>query len=154
MFYSFIVNPLPYALVNGVIFGLVLGVTEWLFFRKPIGLSKRWIIMSIIAWELSTVFWALLEDVPALDNTMMQGMLAGALLGLIQWVYLRRISHRRQWWIVARMICGIGLFRIIIYGWDPIAMGFFNGLITGIAAALLLPNLPAPLHISPQQKVP
>ena len=149
--------------ILGAVMGLAIGVCEWLVLRREVTGARRWVVVSVgtwaVAWALGQAITdALLEDYWLL-GLVPGGLLLAAIVGVGQWLVLRRWARRASCWLPASLVGwfaagtvsmygGAGLFAMglaAFVGPAPVAWliaaapGAFAGLITG-AALIALPR--------------
>jgi len=139
------VTSLRAGLVGGAVGGGFVALCQHLILRRRLTAINGWVLLTTIAW---TVGWAsgwIAVDIsfaalsPAqharglpltavgMPLTVAIGVMAGALIGLAQWVILRRHVKRAAWWIAATagswglaflsIAAGVGLmYRGVIVG--------------------------------------
>jgi hypothetical protein len=100
--------PFVFGLVIGCTFGLGCAVMQWIVLRRLV--SAWWIAATFAAW---TIFWAInlagfLGSGTGVFGKILEGLghgaLFGALLGLFQWLVLRRKTPNATWWIYANIL--------------------------------------------------
>lgn len=104
-----------------VMTGLVVGVAQWLVLRRYLPGAGWWILASALGWFLGTLVLIttqgitfpitdFLESVIRLGGVIwlnvVDGTLYGAVLGVAQWLVLRRHSQYAGWWVLASSIGG------------------------------------------------
>jgi hypothetical protein len=92
-------------LIHAVIYGLVLGGVQWVLLHRYFIWPLSWIGFSIAGWIVVDIWfniisywitaWTAIYVVPA------SAIIAGALLGAVQWFVLRKEVYCAGWWIVA-----------------------------------------------------
>lgn len=92
-------------LVSGIVSGLVLGGIQWFLLRRYFEWPLAWIGASVIGY-IVVDGWSSIADYWITPSTAMfvvpgAAIVAGVLLGTMQWVILRREVYRAGWWIVA-----------------------------------------------------
>ncbi len=106
--------------------GLGLGLTQWLVLRKRFRRAGWWVLATaggqvgggiVLAFGgvLSYVGYDYLQEVlvVVLVSTL-SGVMAGAILGLAQWLVLRRWVRRAGWWILVTAACGMAVSLLLI----------------------------------------
>lgn len=143
--------------VGGAALGVMLGLVQWWLLRRPFALDRRWIGYSLISGTLGLAIGmqvaasmsvatvgepisrssATVLATGAALNAASSGLCFGLLLGLGQWLLLRRHVDGAIWWIVVNTIgwaAGLGLAALFATfgagGWLLIA-GLVNGVLTG-----------------------
>jgi hypothetical protein len=113
--------------------GVGVGVLQWPILYRRIPQAWRWVLATAIAWIGGSIL--LLIAVPSDLQLLLAGLVLGPLVGLAQWLILRREVHWAGWWIVISAmawITGLTLLPGIL------VTGAMAGAMTGIALALLL----------------
>jgi serine/threonine-protein kinase len=131
-------------LVGLIIFGEIwigvgLGLAQWLVLRRETSISGWWILVSGLAWVGS---WALIVSgfvVPpggGILSSLIAGALTGLLLGVGQWLLLRRrVFFASIWILVNTSVWAVG-FSGMIAGAE--LTGAVTGAVTGLALDWLL----------------
>lgn len=101
--------------------GFVVGVAQWLVLRRYLPYAGWWILVSAFGWILGTVtsimtreitapiieFFELISEVQGVFwLNVVNGTVYGAVLGVTQWLVLRRHTQRAGWWVFASAIGG------------------------------------------------
>ncbi len=98
--------PAVSGMVIGLIFGIGLGVAQWLVLRKRIDGISLWAPITIGVW---VVFWSmnfaeLFGEGTGVFGKLIEGLghggLLGALTGAGQWFVLRSKVRKAHWWIL------------------------------------------------------
>ena len=143
--------------VGGAGLGLALGVAQWWLLRRTFSIDALWIALSIVGGALGLAIGMHVADyqsmVPVGEtisrnretvlatgsalNAATCGLLFGSLLGLGQWIVLRRRVDSAARWVAANAIgwtTGLGLAALVgptgAIGWLLVA-GISNGGLTG-----------------------
>jgi hypothetical protein len=129
-------------LYQTLIGGIVIGIAQWLILRQKIDHAWVWIIATGIAWlligsSLGTMGWIVPRTNLMLLRSlygMIDGIKAGTILGIIQWIVLRRnVFHAWRWIVGNSAAWGIGLAM----GWGmgailQVRTGLFLGEVAGL----------------------
>lgn len=92
--------------VLGGVLGITSGITQWLILRRYLDRIGAWVPLTILGWVL---FWAvnlsgLLGEGSGVTGKIVEGLahgaIFGALLGVLQWLILRRGADNAGWWIL------------------------------------------------------
>jgi hypothetical protein len=112
--------------------GIGAAVLQWPILYRRLPRAWRWVVATALAWiEGATL---LLLAVPAELRPWLAGLIIGPIVGLAQWLILRREVHWAGWWIVISTIAWItGL--LLVPG--ALSTGSLAGAITGLALMLL-----------------
>jgi hypothetical protein len=135
------------ALIGGLLGGGFTGICQSLLLRRQVGQVKGWVWLTIAGWVIASAIglwssgivqqfdrmadpdWFIGGAEPLRPNLVLlvaASLVAGAIVGLGQWLLLRRILKRAGWWIPATVL-----------GWG-IAVGAGLGVLTGTTLVLLL----------------
>jgi len=123
----------------GAVLGPVAGVVQWLVLRRQIRKGGWWVLASVIGWPVALLAVGFaLQDPPG----WILFAVVGAVIGVAQWLVLRRQVQRAGWWVLASTM-GWGMTVItqgIPVGWvaGMSMAGAMVGAITGIALVWLL----------------
>lgn len=140
-------------IVRQWVVGLLIGLTQWLVLWKRFPKSGWWILATAIgfglawspAWELAIAIlrsgwgnWNYSIEWPIVLGV------TGAIVGLLQWLVLRRWVYWAGWWIVASPLAGIAagvlamiVFDVVFRYMDSSILAWFLPVITGLAAGLV-----------------
>jgi hypothetical protein len=113
--------------------GVGVGVLQWPILYRRIPRAWRWPLITALAWLGGSILISTI--VPKDLQTLFSGPFLGPVVGLAQWLILRRELRWAGWWIVISAmawITGLTLLPGIL------ATGAMVGAISGIALALLL----------------
>jgi len=119
--------------------GLVTGVLQYFLLRWYLPRVIGWIFATAGGWSLGV----LLVSLPGwlnwtnvfLNRIDLNFIVIGLLIGLLQWLLLRRRLFRAGWWIVANLV-GWGLLALVTPGNQLGQFGLFTvGLIPACATA-------------------
>jgi hypothetical protein len=122
-----------------VLSGLAIGILQAFVLKGRLRAFWGWIIATTLGWFLGvTLGLALVPD----EMSFLTGFLTGALLGVAQWLVLRREVNLSGWWIAISIV---GWSTGLVYLPGLLLTGAISGLLTGIALELLLRN-PKPVQ--------
>jgi hypothetical protein len=122
---------LPY--VSAVAAGVGAGIMQWPVLYHRIPRAWRWPVATARAWTGGSLF--LLIAVPADLQILLAGLIAGPLVGLAQWLILRREVYWAGWWIVISAMAWITGLTVLP---GVLTTGALVGAMTGLALNLLL----------------
>jgi hypothetical protein len=146
----------------GTFEGVVVGLAQWRVLRRPFPELRRrsWIAASaagaLAAWTLGMIPSTLADfgaaaggAPPEIDDTLMYGLAAamgaalGPILGVPQWLVLRRHARRALWWIPANAAAwALGMPVVFVGASAPPAGGLPGiiavGLLTATAAGAVV----------------
>lgn len=146
---------------QGLVLGLVVGACQWWLLTPRLPVAWPWIPLTAGGFAASLVAEELAEMAAVLWGVLgMVAMVASAtLVGLSQWVYLRRHFAHAGWWIVALAAYGFVryvlvrttfLFTPAVWVYDLLA-GILLAAATGYAILVYLDRLPAlPARAAPR----
>lgn len=82
-----------YGTLNGALVGALIGVAQWLVFRKQVDRAWRWIVASIVSWSIGlAVGWSL-----------------GAVLRQFTGIFLGEVVGLALGWVVVAVVTGFAL---------------------------------------------
>jgi hypothetical protein len=147
---------------DGVIIGTAVGLGQWLALRRSLPGSAWWIVATLIGFGVGKLLGdAIAEQISGTLGYVLSGAAIGAVLGVAQWVVLRRHVGEAWWWVVASAVAwavGWGLISAVGEGsGEQLAMTYLvggvgaaaAGTITGIALVWLLQDRSAPHEPAP-----
>jgi hypothetical protein len=122
----------------GFFLALVMTLTtcQWLLLRSHLPHAGWWIPVTVLGWLAAVIivpitgYWLLRKDIIQ-TAPLFLFILAGATIGLSQWLFLRHIIPRAGWWILISLLA---FTPILLVG------GSFSGLLT-LFIFLLLPGI-------------
>jgi hypothetical protein len=121
-------------LFNGiplVISGVAIAAFQWSVLYKRIQKSWRWLVFSSLAWIAGYILFILL--IPE-QMSLLLGPFLGAILGVIQWLILRRELELAGWWIPMSILAWTtGL--VLVPG--ALSSGALPGALTGLTLVIL-----------------
>jgi len=134
-----LVTALRAGIVGGAVAGWIIAVCQWLILRRRLITTNGWVLLTTIAWTAGwTLGWTITGITPEQSTSVgyagvmllsvLLATIGGALVGLAQWVILRRHIKQAGWWIAA-MAASWGLGAIA--GLGGLLRGAFVGGITG-----------------------
>jgi hypothetical protein len=132
--------------------GFSVGFLQWLKLRRRVSWASMWIWVTAAGWMISIPLalslYSWLQSISASTfvdvwGKTIQATMIAILIGVIQWLLLRRHISRAGWWIFANLIgwnaasllAGAGAMVGVL---DSIPMGISVGAVTGLALAWLL----------------
>ena len=150
-------SPFVFGLVLGCTFGLGCAIMQWVALQQFV--SPWWIAATFAAWA---IFWTvnlagLLGTGSGVTGKILEGIghgaLFGGLLGLFQWLVLRRETQNAHWWMIANVLgwsigaaLGDGI-KAALGSEGPIELVIafiISTVVTAIALARLFPLSPTP----------
>lgn len=94
---------LIYGLVDGLQLGVVLGVAQWLVFRKHISKAWRWILVSSWCWSISLAC----------------GWFVGGVVRQLTGLFLGEVFGLAVSWLMVSIITGASLIPLLQYSKHP-----------------------------------
>ncbi len=97
-------------LLEGAIGGAAIGLAQWFVLKQQFYQAWSWVLVTTLSWGLVGVssLGALGWVAPSATNIPMRavygavnGAVVGTLMGVTQWLFLRKQSPRAGWWIFA-----------------------------------------------------
>jgi hypothetical protein len=86
--------------IGGAACGAVLGAVQWLVLRHRVSLSRSWIIATSLGMAAGLALTLVLFGTSTAGSTLLlRGMSTGLLIGLAQWVVLRRSVPQAWVWV-------------------------------------------------------
>jgi hypothetical protein len=147
------VTSLRTGLVGGAVGGGFVALCQHLILRRRLTAINGWVWVTLVAWTAGWASgWIAADTFSALSApyargmplaavgmplTVVIGVMAGALVGLAQWVILRRHVKRAGWWIAATAASWGLAFVSIATGVGLIYRGVIVGGVTGAALVWL-----------------
>lgn len=130
--------------LQGAIGGAAIGVAQWFVLRKQFYQAWWWVLASIVSWGLvgSSSLGALGWFAPKATNLSVRliygaanGAVVGILIGVVQWLFLRKQSIRAWSWIVGSIVgWAVGLsLGWLLGGVLRSLTGLFLGEVVGLA---------------------
>jgi hypothetical protein len=132
--------------VGRAAFGAVVGSAQWLVLRKRVHRSGRWVLASIVGWAVGATVSLVLVlavergvvgTVSVFVTERAVWIVRGAVVGIAQWVVLRKRVHRSGWWVLASTVgWAVGMVGAGAVGYA--VSGAIAGTITGYVLTQLL----------------
>jgi serine/threonine-protein kinase len=140
-------------IVRQWVVGLIIGLAQWLVLWNRFPKPGWWILATTMAFGLAgSPAWNLAIAILrsgwgnwrySIDKPIVLGV-TGAIVGLFQFLVLRRWVYQAGWWIVASPLAGIAagvlamiVFDVVFLNMDSPIMDWFLPVITGLAAGLV-----------------
>src|SRR5271157_408633 len=137
--------------VIGAAFGATVGTAQWLVLRRYFDRAGWWALLTFIGWvaywELNTMNLLVKAQGIAFIPDLLNLAIFGVILGVLQWLLLRKKILSAGWWVPAN-IAGMMLASLVIDAIDTALQGdspfdFITGsivlaIITGICMVWLL----------------
>ena len=112
-FLASLAHALEYGL-DGAVLGTCIGIAQWLVLRRLIPRAGWWLLASIIGFAVGKG----VSDVVAHETGFVGfgGAAIGAVLGIAQWIVLRRHVAQAGWWVLASALAwavGWGIISVV-----------------------------------------
>jgi hypothetical protein len=121
-----------WALAGEITIGAVIGIMQWIVLRPLVPQAGWWALASAVGWPVGQML--VVTTFPTKVGVI-AGAFLGAILGISQWIVLRRWFHQAGWWIVMSTLgWALGLAGML----GPSLVGAVVGATTGFALELLL----------------
>ena len=136
-----------------ILIGVPLGLAQWLVLRRLIPLSPLWVLAFPVGWVLSMLvpvaipasLWQIVDSESAITLTILY-IVMGAVIGLPQWLMLRRRLTKAAWWILGSSVgMGLGFALVLVTGfinrsefWSYTVVVLVYGIATGAILLWLL----------------
>jgi hypothetical protein len=109
--------------------------------KRPIILWPVWVLSTAITTAFSRVGVTTLQNIIPGDNLPVDPLIIGLVVGLVQWLILRKLLPVSFWWIAASGLWILAEFLVFAFS---VPGAFLGGLVVGAAQWLVLKNrLPA-----------
>jgi hypothetical protein len=133
----------PGGVGNWTVFGVVIGITQWIILKRYGNFGPFWAVASALGWSVWSIFQA------AQAPGYLGWSAVGLVVGILQWIILRRERDRAYLWVPANILAwlvagtlgfavGMGLLSARVHfatawvmGWS--AVGLFGSVILGWA---------------------
>lgn len=128
---GWLVGTLFQSAIPDIVSGVAIAVFQWSVLYKRIGKAWRWAIFSSLGWIAGYILYVVLF--PA-DMRVLLGPLLGGVVGVVQWLLLRKELDWAGWWIVISIIAwttGLTLMPGFL------TSGALPGALTGLALVIL-----------------
>jgi hypothetical protein len=102
--------------------GLSFGIMQWLILRRYMPRAGWWVLVSTLGWILGFGVLALADKftenlvtgaIQPEVSALVFFLAAGASLGILQWLVLRRHMLQAGWWVLANVV-GWGILGLIV----------------------------------------
>jgi hypothetical protein len=102
--------------------GLSFGIMQWLILRRYMPRAGWWVLASTLGWILGFGILALADKfaenlvtsaIQPEVSALVFFLAAGALVGILQWLVLRRHMLQAGWWVLANVV-GWGILGLIV----------------------------------------
>ena len=126
-----------------VMTGAAVGVMQWLVLRREVSGAGWWVLASTVGWVMGKaaaflgILFVGLQGFSPVSANIVSGAVVGAVVGVLQWLILRRQLRRAGWWVLASTV-GWVMGQAAHGAIGLPAVGAVSGAITGIALVRLL----------------
>ncbi len=127
----------------GAVLGLIQGLFRWLVLRSHITGAGWWVLVTALGWTAGFPLGAFLAQRLGLAESgfgLAIGAVAGAILGALQWIYLRGRVTSAGWWVPVSIFAWAS--SLIFYQpgatWLGTFYGTLSGIVTGVAILWLI----------------
>ncbi len=101
-------------LVDGLVIGTAVGFAQWVVLRRRHARVVWWVPLSIIGFGIGkAISEAVTPSTPSLGTDLLAGAIIGAVVGLAQWLVLRRVVPSAWWWILATTVAWMAAWALI-----------------------------------------
>jgi DNA-binding beta-propeller fold protein YncE len=154
---------MTYALLTWSVFGAIVGGLQWHVLRRQIGLSRWWLVVTLIGSAIGGVATNVVDQQlfqkgwNSISSGLTLGILFGAIVGSLQGLVLRRHTADFGKWIIANSVAGMlfGLVLPMMGSLSPttvplfgIVSGTLGGVITAFTLIFLLKRPPRIIQVS------
>ena len=141
-----ITNPIQRAFIYGLSIAGIKSILEELVLRKWKVKWNGWVPVSMLGWAFGVT---IAEGLAVVHSDFgVNQLLGGMVIGLSQWVILRRYLPKAYWWIIANVIGSFAILSYVPLGYTFSMMtesfiifivgGFFTGIMTSATLSWLL----------------
>jgi hypothetical protein len=145
--------------VIGSAFGATVGTAQWFVLRKYFDRVGWWVLLTFIGWvafwELNTMNLLVKAQGIAFIPDLLNLAVFGVILGVLQWLLLRKKIHSAGWWVLANIV-GMMIASLVtdaistaLQGDSPIdfiTSSIVWVIITGVCMVWLLQRSSSPNH--------
>jgi len=119
-----ILKSIPNFVAPLIIIGVPFGLAQWLVLRRLIPLSPIWVLTFPVGWFLSSLIpaaipeslWQIIDSESPVTLTVIY-IIMGAVMGLPQWLILRRKLSKAALWILGSSLgVGLGFGLVLVTG--------------------------------------
>ncbi len=133
---------------GGALVGTVVGVAQWLVLRRRVARAGWWVLATAVGWLVGMAVCGFVDEV--LDWTVwyVSGAAGGVVVGVAQWLVLRRRVARAGWWVLPTVASGVVVWFGLLMAFEinvflsvvvlEAVFGALYGAITGVVLVCLL----------------
>jgi hypothetical protein len=142
---------LVFTLINSAVMGALFGLAQWLVLRRVLPNMGGWVLATALGYALVFGATPLLRFVPSQLAGSPLFLLFGIVLGVAQWLVLRRRVRQAAWWIAINMGAWVLAFLLVgvvylsglyVEQFDMLADLLVPTIVTGIGMLWLLRQAP------------
>lgn len=129
------------------VFGLLLGLAQWICIRERIPNSFRWVITTAIGFFITALTLKLLNRFEVINSflrvfPLFAYFFAGMVVGFAQYQTIKKILRKAYWWIIVVAISWV--ISQVFIRMDDVAIDFLGvlvfAMVTGLAFVWLVKN--------------
>jgi hypothetical protein len=129
---------------------LTMAIFQWLLLRPYLPHAGWWILVTGLGWLAAgllfaaTITLSLGQDLLSTAGLLLAFALLGAAVGLVQWLFLRRVIPGAGWWVLVNVIgfASIALAGRSFSSFLELALLLLPGIISGTGLWLLMRQAP------------
>ncbi len=150
-----VVSGVVSGIMSAVMFGIVVGVLQWLVLRRQMARAGWWVVASVVGWLVGwLVAWGgfgivsgggfvgggfvgevVSEAVGWVVVVGLGPVVSVFVVGVLQWLVLRRQVARAGWWVVANVV-GLGVF-VVASGFIMITVDLVVGFVGTVVSEVV-----------------
>ena len=114
-----------------IISGVLISALQWAVLYQRIHKAWRWAVFSSTGWIFGNILFMILS---ALNLRLPAGILIGLIVGIAQWLLLRKVVNWASWWIIISIMAwttGMNLMPGLL------TSGALPGALTGFTLVIL-----------------
>ncbi len=116
------------ALLSGILIAILAGMLQWLVLRQHVRWANQWWLATSVGWIAGgflapyAAFAVLGARPPTLSFNAVTAPVSAAVVGILQWLVLRRRVRRAGWWVLASIASWVIGERLGLYVGFELAM--------------------------------
>jgi hypothetical protein len=114
-----------------ILSGVVISALQWAILYQRIHKAWRWAVYSSAGWVIGYILFVVLS---ANNPVYPAGSVIGLVVGIVQWVILKRVLNWAGWWIIISTLAWTTGMNIIP---GLLTSGALPGALTGLTLAIL-----------------